>query len=201
MSLWEHIFDKKRLKVWEQVSNEFDGQYIKSSWYGDKIKIFYKNNPIFIDTIDKPGYRFGAYLTRFKVPYVLKKKFYLSVNQKNFIDRIIEKKMKQKFISGLSDFDNRYKVYFFEIEKIDNIIDNSLVNSIVKADILRITTLDKPELFVDYPKNNDLFEIEISGKISDYNRLCGIIDIVRKILENLKQEDLISDDKPSEKYL
>ena len=196
------IFGPSRKKVWKQLSEEINANYIEGGFLkGSRLEYKHKYWTIYLDTYSVNYGRSTVTYTRMRVPFVNQKKFLFKIYKKRVFSNIGKALGMQDIEIGYDYFDTNYIIKgndeillrrFFQNHNIRNLIEK-------QSKILLEIKDDEGRFGPKFNDNESEIYFVVIGVIKDKERLKGLFNLFVMVINEFESIGITVNQKPEVK--
>lgn len=182
------IFGPSKEEVWQQLCNEIGAEYINSGkWKGDKVVAKVKEWTITLDTYTVSTGKSHVTYTRMRAPYVNADGFRFKIYRKNVFSEVGKCFGMQDIETGYPEFDRDFIVKGNNESKIRSLFMNDKIRQLIQQQpSISLKVKDDESWFgADFPEDVDELHFQVTGVITDVNRLKSLYDLFAETLNHL----------------
>ncbi|WP_196888476.1 hypothetical protein [Aureivirga sp. CE67] len=198
MSLLKNIFGNST-EVWDKFADEIGGEFvIEGFWYADSLVYNYKNWEFVLDTYRTQGEHRKTY-TRLRVPVENFENFRFDIYDEKITSVIGKWFGMQDIEIGSPKFDDHFIIKGNNPDKVKLLLEDSELRDLLytlKYFDIKIESASQT-IFKSYADHIDVLYFDTQGKISDIKELRILFKIFEKLLDKLKDLNLITSFNPN----
>ncbi len=188
MEILRKIFSSYESEIWQQLSDQLGGEFIKEDTHKQKKLILKADQwPITVDIHCEPGYKSEKLYTRLRAPFVNADDFKFTLCHETIFDHIVK-------LLGIKDvstgFDELDKMFFLKTnnpEKLKALFAGSILRELTKTEPdIHVQVRDSGNWFQDdFPDGVDELILEVEGEVKDLQRLKILYVLFAQFLHSL----------------
>lgn len=188
-SFWEQLFGPSREKIWRQLCDEINANYVEGGfWGGARVEAKEGNWVITLDQFTRQAGNTPIHYTRIRAPYVNRDGFQFRIYRKGAFTEI----GKQWF--GVQDveigdpfFDENFVVQGNSETKLRELLANPRIRELFQEQpSIQLRVADDEGWFgKHFPEGVDEIYFEVTGTLKDIPRLRALFDLFSELLHQL----------------
>lgn len=188
--MFKELFRDHREEAWKQLAEQLGGKHTASSWKQHScVQVDVKEWTITLDCYAVSTGKSVVYFTRFRAPYINPDGFRFSITRKNFLTPLGKLFGLQDIVVGYDDFDTDFVIKSNDEVKVQQFFSNPQIRQmLIELKEVNFSVLDDEGWFqAKFPEGVDELYFNVSGIITDLDRLKRIFDLFAETLDWLCQ--------------
>lgn len=188
MSVMRKLFGPSKDSVWQQLSSETGGEFVKGGfWKGDKVQATHGEWTVVLDTYAVSTGKVTIVFTRIRAPYVNPDGFRFTIYRRGFFSDLAKRLGMQDVEIGHADFDRDFIIKGTSDSKLRALFADAKLRQLVAGQKdIHLTVKDDEGYFgPSFPEGTDELCFHVGGVIKDVERLKQLFELFAQTLDQL----------------